>query len=288
MRLCVLVSGLAARSSLDDTCAFGTPSISIYSFRSVIEESTIDAKNNDIASPAEPSGSEENPSLLEQMGGLSGLVSSTVPILAFVPANRVWGLTGAIVASLGLAFAIFLWRLARKENIQPAISGLLGVAICVVIAWWTGDAKGYFLYGIWMSLLYAVVFLISIPLRWPLVGVIWKGINGDGMAWRTVAGARRAYAWATAGWALVFAARFVIQNWLYNVDDTTALWIARMLMGWPLTGLVTLFTVVMVKKATSALQEAGMGLSEAAQGAIDTNVAVSEPVDKASTQSESP
>lgn len=194
-------------------------------------------------------------SLLDQMGGLSGLVSSTLPILVFLPANNMWGLGGAVLASLGVAVIIFLWRLVRKENLQPAFSGLMGVGICAGIAWFMGDAKGYFLYGIWMSLLYAIVFAISIIVRWPLVGVIWKGINGDGMAWRRVPKARAAYAWATAGWAVVFIARFLVQNFLYNADDTSALWIARMLMGWPLTGLVTVFTVVMVKKANKAVEE---------------------------------
>lgn len=207
-------------------------------------------------------GAESNPgkeqennhqSLLDQMGGLSGLVSSTLPILVFLPANNMWGLSGAVLASLGVAVIIFLWRLVRKENLQPALSGLMGVAICAGIAWIMGDAKGYFLYGIWMSLIYAVVFVISIVVRWPLVGVIWKGINGDGMGWRQVGGARAAYAWATAAWAVVFCARFVVQNFLYNADDTSALWIARMLMGWPLTGLVTLFTVLMVKKASRSI-----------------------------------
>lgn len=195
-------------------------------------------------------------SLLDQMGGLAGLVSSTLPILVFLPANNMWGLGGAVLASLGVAVIIFLWRLVRKENLQPAISGLMGVAICAGIAWFMGDAKGYFLYGIWMSLIYAVVFVISIIVGWPLVGVIWKGINGDGMAWRRVRAARSAYAWATAAWAIVFIARYLVQNFLYNADDTSALWIARMLMGWPLTGLVTLFTVLMVKKANKSIERA--------------------------------
>lgn len=210
--------------------------------------------NKEPSRSAEPSEDEAAPSLLDQMGGLSGLVSSTLPILVFVPANKAWGLVGAIVASLGLAMAIFVWRIARKENVQPAVSGLVGVAICVAVAWLTGDVKGYFLYGIWMSLLYGVAFFASVVVRWPLVGVIWKGINGDGMTWRSVAPARKAYSYATIGWGIVFLARFFVQNWLYNADDTTSLWLARMLMGWPLTGVVTLYTVLMVRRAHSYLE----------------------------------
>lgn len=206
---------------------------------------------------------EAEPSLLEQMGGLTGLVSATLPVLVLIPVNNVWGLGPALVAALGVALAISVWRLARKETLQPAVSGLLGVAICAAIAWFTGDAKGYFLYGIWMSLVLFIVAVVSIIARWPLVGVVWKGLNGDDMGWRTVPKARRAYALATAGWAAVFIARFIVQRALYDADETTTLGIVRILMGWPLTGIVTILTVWMVRRANAAVEEAqGSGITQ--------------------------
>ncbi|MCS4489202.1 DUF3159 domain-containing protein [Corynebacterium sp. ES2794-CONJ1] len=188
------------------------------------------------------------------MGGLGGLVASSVPVITFVPVNNRWGLHSGIAAALLVAVAILVWRLVRKENLQPAISGFFGVAIAAGIAWYTGSAKGYFLFGIWISALYAAIFIVSIIVRWPLVGVIWKGINGDGMAWQKNPQAVRAYTWATAGWAVVFAVRFYVQNFFYNSDATNSLAIARLLMGWPLSALVMVFTVVMVRKATAALK----------------------------------
>lgn len=196
----------------------------------------------------------EEPTLLEQMGGLTGLVSATLPVLVLIPVNNVWGLGPALCAALGVALLISVWRLVRKETLQPALSGLLGVAICAGIAWFTGDAKGYFLYGIWMSLVLCIVAVVSIIVRWPLVGVVWKGLNGDGMDWRAVPVARRAYAWATAGWATVFLARFVVQRALYDADATTTLGIVRIIMGWPLTGVVTLLTIWMVRRANAAME----------------------------------
>lgn len=193
------------------------------------------------------------PTLLDQMGGVTGLVSSTLPVLVLVPVNAAWGLTPALVAALGAALLVFVWRLLRKESLQPAFSGLLGVGICAVIAWAVGDAKGYFLYGIWVSLVLAVASLVSVVARWPLVGLIWKGLNGEGMRWRSVAPARRAYAVATAGWAVVFLARFLVQDALYEHFSTTALATARLLMGLPLTGAVTVLTIFMVRRADAAV-----------------------------------
>ncbi|WJZ02853.1 hypothetical protein CFREI_07875 [Corynebacterium freiburgense] len=194
--------------------------------------------------------------ILEQMGGFGGLVSSTLPVLVLVPINNAYGLLPALIAALVVSMGIFVWRILRKENLQPAFSALFGVALCAGIAWAVGSAKGYFLYGIWMSLIFAVVFGLSIVVRWPLVGVIWKGINGEGMHWRSVPGARSAYSIATLGWTLVFSARFIVQNQLYGSDSTTALAIAKIAMGWPLTGLVTLLTVWAVRRARRCMEEA--------------------------------
>lgn len=231
-----------------DTTEHGTTPASEASMDSTTTETP---QQTAAATPAP----EAEPSLLEQMGGLTGLVSATLPVLVLIPVNNMWGLGPALAAALGVALAISLWRLARKETLQPAFSGLLGVAICAGIAWFTGDAKGYFLYGIWMSLVLFIVAVVSIIVRWPLVGVVWKGLNGDGMGWRIVPKARRAYALATAGWAAVFIARFVVQRALYDADATTTLGIVRILMGWPLTGIVTILTVWMVRRANAAVEE---------------------------------
>lgn len=194
----------------------------------------------------------EQPTLLDQMGGLSGLVSSTLPVLVLVPINSKFGLGPALGAALGVAVLILIWRLVRKENLQPAISGFFGVAICAAIAWFMGDAKGYFAYGIWYSLVAGIVFIISVFVRWPLVGVIWRGINGEDQRWRTNRRAARAFTIATLSWAAVFLARFGVQQWLYASDATNALGYTRIAMGWPLTVIVVLVTVWAVKAANKA------------------------------------
>lgn len=213
-------------------------------------QSSQDAKNLDA------NESQAEPTLLEQMGGLSGLVSATLPVIVLIPVNNFFGLGPALAAALGVAVAIAIWRVLRKETLQPAISGLLGVALCAAIAWFTGDAKGYFLYGIWMSLALCIAAVLSILFRWPAVGVIWKGINGEEMQWQKITPARRAYAIATGGWAVIFLARFIVQRAIYDADATTALGVTRILMGWPLTLLVTALTVWMVRRADTAVEEA--------------------------------
>jgi hypothetical protein len=191
--------------------------------------------------------------ILEQMGGISGLIYSSLPVLVFVPVSSIFGLVPAIVAALAVAALILVWRLARKETVQPAVSGFMGVGICALIAYVVGESKGYFLYGIWMSLLWAVVFLISVLIRRPVVGYIWSWVNGHDREWRKVRRAVLVFDVATITWVLVFASRFIVQRHLYDADETGWLAAARIAMGWPLTAVAALATYLAIRSAQRAL-----------------------------------
>ena len=187
--------------------------------------------------------------MLFRSGGTTGVILSSVPVVAFVVANTLGGLTVAIIAALSVAAVIAVARLVRREPVQPVVSGLLGVAVAAFIAYRTGSAKGFFLLGIWTSLLYGGAFLTSVLVRRPLVGVIWSLVNGHGQGWRDHPAAVRAYDIATLGWTAVFAARFVVQQLLYGADETGWLAAARLGMGWPLTALALLLTAWAVRRA---------------------------------------
>jgi len=179
------------------------------------------------------------PTLLEQMGGVGGLVSSAVPAVAFVAVNPFAGLQAAIWASLGVAIAIGVWRLIRREPLQPAVSGILGVAVCAFIAYRTGEARGFFLYGIWYSLVAGLVLTLSVVVRRPLVGVLWEFLDPSppdaaDRPWHKRRPLFAAYAWATVAVTAVFLARGGVQAALYHRDATGWLAAARIVMGYPL------------------------------------------------------
>jgi hypothetical protein len=189
---------------------------------------------------------------------VSGVIYSSLPVLTFVLANSLLGLLPAIGVAVGVAALVLLLRLVRRESTQPAFSGFFGVAICALIAYLVGQSKGYFLLGIWMSLLWAVVFSVSILIRRPLVGYAWSWANGADRGWRDVPRAVRAFDIATLGWVLVFGARFVVQRLLYDADKTGWLGVARIGMGWPLTALAALATYAAIKIVQRALPDAGV------------------------------
>lgn len=191
----------------------------------------------------------ETPTLLDQMGGVSGVVASTIPVGVFVVANVLFDLQPAIIAALVAGVAVAVYRIVRKQPLQPAISGLFGVGLAAFIASRTGEARGFYLPGLITSAAFGLAFLVSVLVRWPLAGVVWHGVNGDGHGWRRNPALLRAYTWATLLWTLVFASRVVLQGLLYDANEETWLGIARLAMGYPLTGLALLFTIWAVRRA---------------------------------------
>lgn len=217
-----------------------------------------DSDRTDDAHDAETTPEETTPAqaLLAQMGGISGLIYSALPVAVLVPVNTAFGLIPAISAALGVAALVLVWRLVRRDSVQPAVSGFIGVGISALIAWIVGASKGYFLLGIWTSLIWAAVFAVSVLIRRPVVGYAWSWVNTKDRAWRSSRRALYAFDIATLTWVLVFASRFLVQRHLYDADQTGWLGVARIAMGWPLTAVAALVTYLAIRVAQRAIHAA--------------------------------
>lgn len=199
---------------------------------------------------------ERQPTLLDRMGGVAGLVYASIPTVAYVIANAIAGLDAAVVVAVGASAGLIALRLLRKEPIQPAVSGLFGVVVAALIAYQTGSAENYFLPGIWISLAMAVVFAVSVVVRRPLVGVIWNALTSENAAWRSDRRTRYVFDIATLTFVAVFVARFVVQQWLYDAGSTGWLAFARIGMGYPLLAVALLVTYWSIKRAKRYRSEA--------------------------------
>jgi hypothetical protein len=132
--------------------------------------------------------------VLEQLGGWRGMVDASLPTIAFIVANAFGGLRLGIWVALGTAVLVFLLRIVRRESIQQGISGLIGVGIAVAIAAASGQARDFFALGILRNAAIGVVLLGSIPVRWPLIGVLAEFLAPShlgAMAGQQVPGLRR-------------------------------------------------------------------------------------------------
>lgn len=205
--------------------------------------------------PGEQTSRPRGAAVLEQMGGVRGLIYSSLPVVVFVPMSSAFGLLPAIGAAIAVATLILVWRLVRRDSVHPAISGFFAVGISALIAYLVGASKGYFLLGIWMSLFWSIVFTVSVVIRRPVVGYVWGWVNSHDRSWRGVRRAVLAYDVATLVWVAVFTARFVVQHHLYDADKTGWLGVARIAMGWPLTALAALVTYLAIRAAQRAVHQ---------------------------------
>ena len=214
------------------------------------------------AEPAAPAAGNADqratPTVWEQMGGPMGMVDSGLPVVVFVVVNAIAGLGWGIGAALAAGVLIAGMRIARRRPVTQAIAGLFGVGIAAYIAYRTGTAKGYFMLVIWSYLLYGGALLLSMFVRWPLVGVIWEGINGRGASWRSDKRLVRRYDWATFVWVVVFAARYLVQNYLYDNDLVGWLAAVRLLMGYPLFIAAIAISLVIVAGTEAAREHGGV------------------------------
>jgi hypothetical protein len=194
--------------------------------------------------------------LIAGIGGWTGAIITAIPTAVFVVVNVTAGLRWGIIAAVGSAVALTGYRLARRQPIQQALSGLLGVVVAALIAARTGQARGYFLVGIWTSFIYAVPFGVSVLVRRPLVGLIWEFLDpspADGeqapQRWYRRRPLLLAYTWATLAATAVFLARGIVQWQLYGANATGWLAFARIAMGYPLFIAAVGFSFFVVTRA---------------------------------------
>lgn len=198
--------------------------------------------DGDVATPARPT-------MLDQLGGPAGMIDSGLPVVVFVIVNAIASLTPAIVAALAAGVLIAIIRLTRRKPVTQAIGGLFAVGIAAYIAHRMGSARGFFAFGIWIYVVYGGGLLLSILVRWPLIGVLWESLNGRGSAWRADRKKLRRYDGATLVWVGVFAVRYLVQQPLYAADQVGWLAVTKIAMGYPLFVVAIILTVLIVGSA---------------------------------------
>lgn len=191
--------------------------------------------------------------LIAGIGGWQGALITAIPTTVFVIVNVTASLKPAIIAAVASALVLTAYRLVRKQPVQQALSGLFGVVIAAIIAARTGQARGYFLLGIWTSFAYAVPFAISMLVKRPLVGLLWEFLDptpsDDDVPWHRRRPLLMAYTWSTLAATLVFLARGIVQLRLYGDKATGWLAFARIAMGYPLFAIAAGFAVLIVTRA---------------------------------------
>lgn len=217
--------------------------------------------------------------MLTSIGGWTGSIIAAIPTVVFVVVNATVRLRPAIFAAVGTAVVLAVYRMARRQSVQQAIGGLFGVVVAAAIAGGTGQARGYFLLGIYSSFVYAGVFAASIVIRRPVVGALWEFLDpspGTAAAevdepaeyaaatvrpasrepWHRSGVLLRGYVGATLIGTALFASRGAVQLALYKQNATGWLAFTKVAMGFPLYAVCVLAGFWVVTRARRAYQSA--------------------------------
>jgi hypothetical protein len=190
--------------------------------------------------------------LAAAIGGPRGIVESALPGTLFVLVYTLGGhrLTVSVVVSVACALLLAALRLARRETVQHALSGVVGVLIGAAIAYGTGSARNFYAPSLIRNPLFAAVYAGSALARWPVLGFLGGALLGEGTTdWRREPDRLRAYTLATWLWAGMFALRFAVQLPLYLANQVGLLGTANLVLGIPLYALVLLATLRLVRPA---------------------------------------
>jgi hypothetical protein len=198
-------------------------------------------------------------SAVEAIGGPLGIVESVLPPLVFVLYYQVVAIRQApvpvdrpalipiVAAPLVLSAVFVLLRLVRHQKVGGAVSGAALVAVSAVLVLVTGDANANFIPGFFINGIYGLVFLVSVLIRRPLVGVV-SGLLTSDAGWGSDPARRRAATWLSLLWVALFAVRLVVELPLFLAGNKVVeLGIARIVLGLPLYSIVLVVTVLVVQ-----------------------------------------
>jgi hypothetical protein len=234
----------------------------IASLAAALTSSTPRPTAGSTASPAVTAASTNGPAptaLAAAIGGVRGMIDSSVPALVFVVANAIGGLRDAVIAAVAVGVLIFVLRLVRREPVTQAFYGFLAVAVAAYLAHRTGKAQNFFLPGIALNAMYGAIGLVSLIVGHPLAGYVIAALDARYEHWRSDRALRRVAALATLTWTSVFALRVVVQGLLYLAGSTGWLAVAKIGMGWPLWGIALAITLWLMRgvRAGAPSSEAG-------------------------------
>jgi hypothetical protein len=182
---------------------------------------------------------DDRDSFMQLLGGRNSAIDASLPPVAF---GLGWFLGGESieiggVAAIAAAAIIGGYRLAKGARPLAVLFSLLAVLLGALIALHTGDASDFFLPRLVSNALSALVWMISIGVRWPLLGIVVGTALGRGKTWRRDPALLKAYSRASWVWVAQYVVRLAVFIPLWLIGATGALTIAQVVLTWPLVAL---------------------------------------------------
>ena len=191
-------------------------------------------------------------SLLATVGGRLGLVESLVPSTLFMITWVIWRNPELSIGLAVLPVIVFgVYRLAKRSSLMQV---LFGGAVAGLSAWMalsSGSTREYFIPGFITNVAYLVPLLISVLIRWPIVGLLLGFLIGEGTSWRKKPRELKIFSAATLVLTAVFAIRLAIEVPLYLLNEIAALAVTKIILGYPLYAIALWTAWLLVRRLIS-------------------------------------
>jgi uncharacterized membrane protein YqjE len=199
--------------------------------------------------------------LATALGGWRGALETALPTVVFV---GLWVLTEdlrlSIISALVVAVVLGAVRLVQRSSLQHVVGAAIATGIAAFFALRSGRAEDAFLPGILTSLGFGVATLVSVLVRWPVVGfLVGAGdprAQEDPVAWRRDPAVVRVCQRLTWVMVAMYAVRVAVMGPLYFAGNVAALGVAKLVLGWPLWVAALAIMGAMLVRGNTPLEEA--------------------------------
>ena len=185
---------------------------------------------------------------MEAIGGPLGIAESIIPAFAFSVAFAISksALVSVSVAS-ALALTFIAIRLIRRQPVTQAIAGALAIALAAFLALRDGgSAEDYFVPGFITNASYGSVLLVSVLVRFPIMGFVAQLLFGI-ENWRKNKLVYRRAQLVTLIWVGFFGLRLAVQLPLYFSGQVELLAASKVVLGAPAYAGLLVLTWLLLK-----------------------------------------
>jgi hypothetical protein len=167
--------------------------------------------------------------------GQNSFLDAVLPPIIFLVFNSFVSFQAAMWSALIVSIVIAIIRIIRKQSLLYALAGVGSVAIAIGIAWFLGKSEGFFVPGLVSGSMTLLLTIVSLLIHRPMMAWTSYLARRWPLDWYWHPRVRPAYSEVTFAWAIFFAARLLLQFFLFRNKDINSLAITNLVAGWPAT-----------------------------------------------------
>jgi hypothetical protein len=196
-------------------------------------------------------------SLLASVGGVQGLIESTLPGFLYVVTFAIWGNLTVSITTVAVAITLLTIRhFVMKRPFSQLLGSLIGIALAIYLTLRPGGQAGdFYLKDFWTNGIYGSVLLLSVIVRFPIIGVMVGLLTNQGLSWRKDRRKVRFFDLVTMLWVGLFATRLAVELPLYFAGNIVTLGFVKLVLGLPFYLTMIWVSWLLLRKVISSPQD---------------------------------